>query len=90
MNDFLKLIKDCWTKSVGNTSVGGVLDKVDWAKITRNTLQVSGSAALSAGVAYFGSEMLKVDWGTLSVMVLPLIHFAMDAITRKFRDNTKE
>jgi hypothetical protein len=88
MLDFIKNVWTVFAKNVQDSSTANNLNKVDWAKIVRNTLQVSGSAALAAGVGYLGKELLNIDWGTVSILALPIIHFVMDAITKKFKDNT--
>ena len=87
MNEFMKQILKSWTSGIHSKSPSGQLDEVDWAKIVRNTLQVAGSAALASGAGYLGNELLNLDWGTVSLFAIPIIHFALDAITKKFKNN---
>ncbi len=89
MNEFMKTVLKSWTSGIRSKSATGELDEVDWAKIVRNTLQVAGSAALASGAGYLGNELLNLDWGTVSIFAIPVIHFILDTITKKLQSNKK-
>ena len=88
MNDLWSRIVDAWLHSSPGTSPGGKLDSVDWVRILVNTSKVAASAAAASGLAYFGTQALNIDWGTLTAIMTPILHFVLDALTKKLTDNT--
>jgi len=48
---------------------------------------VSGSAAAAAGLSYFGAQLTNIDWGTLAVIAVPLVHLGLDYITKLLTNN---
>ena len=83
--NFLKKLKDVFTKSVDNTSAGSQLDKIDWAKLTRDTLLVGGSAV----VAYLLEKVPSLNFGEMQTFVVPAVTFCLTAVMRFLRDNQK-
>lgn len=88
MNEFLKKFVDAWKNPTPSTTPLGRLDKIDWTNLTASTLKVAGAAAAAAGVAYLGTRVTTIDWGTLAVFAVPVVHFVLAWVTTKFTDNT--
>lgn len=68
-----------------STSPRGKLDLTDLKKLGRNTIIV----AVGAGLAYLTSNIVNVNVGELTVFVVPVLSFLVDAVYRYHRDNLK-
>lgn len=62
------------------------LDLTDMKKLGKNAVFVGVAAA----IAYLGQNIVHVDLGAASVILVPVVSTVFDAIVRWAKDNTQE
>jgi hypothetical protein len=89
MNDLWAKFVNEWLHTTPSNSPLGELNGIDWMQVAVNTTKVALAGAATAGLSYFSKEVLSVDWGQLTVLAVPLVHFALDYVTKLLTDNTQ-
>lgn len=86
MLEFLKNLKNVFVTNLADTSTGGNLNQIDWAKLTRNCLLVAGAAV----VTYLQPLVTNFDFGEYKVFVVPVVAFVFDAVVKFFKNHQPE
>lgn len=99
MLDFLNRLKNVFSTQVQDTSKPMKLDSVDFVKMLRNGLMVSGAAF----IAYFSENLTSVNFGDFlanhfhiftaqqwNMVLIPLIAGGLDALNKFFKGPVKE
>lgn len=92
--NFLKKLKDVFTKNVEDTSKPKSLDSTDFVKMLRHALFVG----VAATITYFSENLTSIDFGALlanhlhfltaqqwNLMLVPVISGVLDTIHKFFK-----
>lgn len=72
-------------KNLVDSSSVGKLDLTDVKKLIRNALIVGAGASL----AYLSTNVVGLDLGTSTAILVPLFSMGIDALYKLFKDNVK-